>query len=66
MGKIMAVLETVNGWVNNFVWGVPVLLLILGTGIFYTIRLGPAIPPPGVSVQGDRRQGIPEKRQPGA
>lgn len=40
MGKIMAVLETVNGWVNNFVWGVPVLLLILGTGIFYTIRLG--------------------------
>ena len=40
MEKIMAVLETVNGWVNNFVWGVPVLLLILGTGIFYTIRLG--------------------------
>ena len=25
MEKIMAVLETVNGWVNNFVWGVPVL-----------------------------------------
>ena len=30
----------INDWINNIVWGVPVLLLILGTGIFYTIRLG--------------------------
>ena len=37
MEKIMAVLETVNGWVNNFVWGVPVLLLIsLSVGFFFT------------------------------
>ena len=30
----------INDWINNIVWGVPVLLLILGTGILYTIRLG--------------------------
>ena len=30
----------INDWINNIVWGVPVLLLILGTGLFYTIRLG--------------------------
>lgn len=29
-----------NDWLNGIVWGVPVLLLILGTGIYYTIRLG--------------------------
>lgn len=29
----------INDWINGIVWGVPVLLLILGTGIFYTIRL---------------------------
>ena len=33
-------LESANSWLNDIVWGVPVLLLILGTGIFYTIRLG--------------------------
>ena len=38
-----------------------------GHGYFLHHPAGiPAIPPPGVSVQGDRRQGIPEKRQPGA
>ena len=36
----MELLMQINSWVNNIVWGVPVLLLILGTGIFYTIRLG--------------------------
>ena len=33
-------LLTVNDYVNGIVWGVPILLLILGTGIFFTIRLG--------------------------
>ena len=33
-------LVNANSFVNNIVWGVPVLLLILGTGIFYTVRLG--------------------------
>lgn len=30
----------INDFINGIVWGVPVLLLILGTGVFFTIRLG--------------------------
>ena len=40
MEKILEAIVAANDWVNGIVWGVPVLLLILGTGIFYTIRLG--------------------------
>lgn len=36
----MKIIEQINGFVNDIVWGVPVLLLILGVGIYYTIRLG--------------------------
>lgn len=36
----MELLMKINDWINGVVWGVPVLLLILGTGIFYTVRLG--------------------------
>ena len=37
---IMDAVVAANDWLNGIVWGVPVLLLILGTGIYYTIRLG--------------------------
>lgn len=40
MDNIFNAIETVNSFVNGIVWGVPVLLLILGTGIYFTIRLG--------------------------
>lgn len=40
MEAIFEKIVAVNDWINGIVWGVPVLLLILGTGIFYTIRLG--------------------------
>lgn len=30
----------VNDWINAVVWGVSALLLILFTGVFYTVRLG--------------------------
>ena len=30
----------VNDWINGIVWGVPVLMLILLTGFYYTVRLG--------------------------
>lgn len=40
MDNIFNLIETVNGFVNGIVWGVPVLLLILGAGIYFTIRLG--------------------------
>lgn len=36
----MELIMQINDTVNGIVWGVPVLLLILGTGIFYTVRLG--------------------------
>ena len=40
MDNIMDAIIAVNDWVNSIVWGVPVLLLILGTGIFFTVRMG--------------------------
>lgn len=30
----------VLGKIDNFVWGVPLIVLIMGTGIFLTCRLG--------------------------
>lgn len=30
----------INGAINDFVWGVPCIVLLIGTGLFYTIRLG--------------------------
>ena len=36
MDKIMAINSTVNG----IVWGIPMLILIVGTGIYMTVRLG--------------------------
>lgn len=36
----MDTIVKINDAVNGFVWGVPILVLIFGTGIFYTIRLG--------------------------
>lgn len=31
-------IERVNGTVNNVVWGIPMLILLVGTGIFMTLR----------------------------
>lgn len=36
----METIIKINDFVNGIVWGVPIMLLILGTGIYYTIRLG--------------------------
>lgn len=38
MDAFFQALETANGAVNGIVWGVPMLLLLVGTGIFLTIR----------------------------
>lgn len=40
MDAIMEKIVAVNDFINGIVWGVPVLVLILGVGIYYTIRLG--------------------------
>ena len=36
----MEMIVKINTAVNNFVWGAPALILIVGTGIFMSVRLG--------------------------
>ncbi len=36
MGKMLDTIEKVNGAVNSFVWGLPMLILLVGTGILMT------------------------------
>lgn len=36
----MNVIVQINDFVNGIVWGVPILVLIFATGVFFTIRLG--------------------------
>lgn len=36
----MDLIVKINGFINDFVWGVPCLLLLIGTGLYYTIRVG--------------------------
>lgn len=40
MDRIMQYIVTANDWLNGIVWGVPLLVLIFATGIYYTVRLG--------------------------
>ena len=40
MDKIINTVESINDAVNGFVWGIPMLILIISTGIFMTIRTG--------------------------
>ena len=37
MNNILEQIAKVNSIVNDYVWGIPMLCLILGTGVFYTI-----------------------------
>ena len=37
---IYETIVNINGAINDFVWGVPCLVLLIGTGLYYTIRLG--------------------------
>ena len=36
MSEFLSQLETVNGKVNSFVWGLPMLILLVGTGLIMT------------------------------
>ena len=38
MDKILEVVEKVNSFINGIVWGWPMIILILGTGILLTVR----------------------------
>ena len=37
MDTVLKLVERVNGKVNNFVWGIPMLVLLVGTGILMTL-----------------------------
>lgn len=39
-GAFMDLLVSINDFVNGIVWGVPILVLIFATGLYFTIRLG--------------------------
>ena len=36
---MVELIEKYNGIINDFIWGVPMILLLLGTGIYFSIRL---------------------------
>lgn len=38
MEKILELIETINGAVNGFVWGIPAIVCILGVGILMSVR----------------------------
>ena len=38
--KMLHTIETINTAVNNFVWGVPAMVCILGVGLYLSIRTG--------------------------
>ncbi len=40
MDKITNIISEINGKINSVVWGIPMLVLILSTGIYLTIRTG--------------------------
>ena len=40
MEGFVKTVEAVNDAINGFVWGIPMLILIISTGIFMTIRTG--------------------------
>ncbi len=39
MGNIVSAIDTIVCWINdNILWGVPMIVMIIGTGVFLTIR----------------------------
>ncbi len=36
----MQLIETINSHVNSFAWGWPTMILLIGTGVYLTVRLG--------------------------
>ena len=40
-GNVMVkLIESINGMINDFVWGIPMMVLILGVGVYLTITCG--------------------------
>ena len=37
---MLSVIESINTTVNNFIWGVPAMICIIGVGLYLSIRTG--------------------------
>lgn len=35
---MLAMIESINSAVNNFIWGVPAMICIIGVGLYLSIR----------------------------
>lgn len=35
---MLETIEKINGVLNNFIWGVPAMVCIIGVGIFLTVK----------------------------
>ena len=40
MQNIAEIISQINGTLNEMVWGIPMMLLIIGTGLYFSIRTG--------------------------
>ncbi len=40
ISNLVGLVEKGNSWLNGIVWGIPMLILIIGTGILMTVRTG--------------------------
>jgi alanine or glycine:cation symporter, AGCS family len=40
LGGMIDLVERLNSWINGVVWGPPLMILLAGTGLYLTIRLG--------------------------
>ena len=37
---MLSTIENINNVVNNFIWGVPAMICIIGVGLYLSIRMG--------------------------
>lgn len=37
---MLTMLDKAVGWANNYIWGIGMLVLIIGSGLFFTVKLG--------------------------
>ena len=38
--KFLEIVKNILNLMNNLVWGPPLLILLVGTGIYFTVKLG--------------------------
>ena len=58
----MALIESINSAINGFVWGVPMLVLLVGTGILMTLRTVACSSASSLRHEEHHRQDLPQNR----